>query len=67
MYNEFGGYLFICVSASGLITSVVEGKAYFSAIGFSLLCGFCSERFLFSLGAWDRLRYFIVILFVSSI
>ena len=31
------------------------------------LCGFCLERFPLPLGAWDRLRYFIVALPEPSI
>ena len=43
-----------------MITSVGEERAYFSAIVYLWLCGFCCERFPLPLGAWDGLRYFIV-------
>ena len=33
---------------------------FVSAFDYSLLCGFCSERFPLTLAAKDRLRYFIV-------
>ena len=36
------GYLY--ASFRGLITSVGEKRAIFSAIDYSKLCGFCSER-----------------------
>ena len=49
---------YIYVRFSGLITSVREERANFSAIVY----GFCSERFALPLGAWERLRYFIVAL-----
>ena len=56
-------YVFYCSqSCSGSITSVGEERANLSAIVYLQLCGFCSERFSFPLGAWDRLRYFIVAL-----
>ena len=38
-----------------------------SAVVYLLLCGFCLERFPLPLGAWDRLRYFIVALLEPSI
>ena len=47
-----------------MITSVGEERANCSAI--VNVCGFCSEGFPLSLGAWDR-RYFIVALPVPSI
>ena len=48
------------MSCSGSISnSTGEERAYFSAIVFVLLCGFCSEGFPLPLGAWDGLRYFI--------
>ena len=34
----------------------------FSAIVYLQLCGFCSEGFPLPLGAWDRMRCFIVAL-----
>ena len=52
----FVGYLY--VSCSGSITSFGEERAYLSAI---------SELFPLPLGAWDRLRYFIVALPEPSI
>ena len=48
------------ISFSGLITSVGEERADFSAIDYSLLRGLCTEGFPLPLCAWDRLRYFIV-------
>ena len=57
---SFVGYLY--VSCSGSITSVGEERANLSAIVYLYLCGFCSERSLVPLGAWDVLRYFIVAL-----
>ena len=47
------------VFCSGSITSVEEERANLSAIVCLWLCGFCSKRLSFPLGAWDRLRYFI--------
>ena len=47
------------VSSSGLITSVWE-ESYFSEI-------YVVSRFPLSLGAWGRLRYFIVAFHVPSI
>ena len=38
-----------------------------SAIVYLWLCGFCLERFLLPVGAWDGLRYFIVALSELSI
>ena len=64
MYS-FVSYLY--VSCSGSITSVGEDRANLSAVVYFLLCGFCSERFPFPLGAWDGLRYFIVSLPEPSI
>ena len=52
----------IYVSGSGSITSAGEERANLSAVVYVYLCGFCSERFPFPLGAWDWLRYFIVAL-----
>ena len=51
---------YLYISLTGLITSVGEEGAIFSATVNLLLCGFCSEGF--SHGAWDRLCYFIVAL-----
>ena len=42
---------FLYISFSGLITSSVSLQ----------LCGFCSDEFPLPLGAWVRLRYFIVV------
>ena len=51
------------------MTSVGEERATcnLSAIVQLLICGFCSERFLLPLGAWDGLRYCVVALPVPSI
>ena len=54
------GYL--CVICSGSIPSVGKERANLSVIVYLLVCGFCEEGFPFPLGAWDRLRYFIVTL-----
>ena len=59
---SYSAFKYLYVSFSGLITSVGEERATFSAIDYSLLCGFCSERFPLPLDAWDRLRYLIVAL-----
>ena len=53
---------YLYVSFSGLIIEVGEEKANFSAIIYLKSCSFCSEGFPLSLGAWDRLHYFIVAL-----
>ena len=42
-------------------------RANFSAIVYLQLCSVCSEGFPLPLGAWDRLRYFIVTFPGSSI
>ena len=42
-------------------------RANMSAVVYLSLCGFCFERFLLPLGAWDGLRYFIVALPEPSI
>ena len=55
------------VNGSGSITSVGEERANLSAVVYLYLCGFCSERFPLSLGAWDGLGYFIVTLPEPSI
>ena len=47
---------------SGFITPVGEKRVNFSAIVYWSLCGFCSEGVPLPLGAWDRLRYYIVAL-----
>ena len=52
--------LVFIVSCSGSITLVGEERANLSAIVY--LCGFCSERFPFSFGAWNGLHNFIVAL-----
>ena len=52
-------YLYVSCSGS---TSVAEERANLSAIGYLLLCGFCSERFPLPLGNRDGLRHFIVAL-----
>ena len=54
--------VYLYVNGSGSITSVGEGRANLSAVVYLYLCGFCLERFLLPLGAWDGLRYFIVAL-----
>ena len=58
---------YLYVSFSGSITSVGEERASLSAIVYLLLCAFCSERFPLPVGAWDGLRYFIVVLPAPSI
>ena len=60
--NLYSFVVYLYVGGSGLITSVGEERAYLSAVVYLYLCGFCSERFLLPLGAWDGLRYFIVVL-----
>ena len=55
------------LSCSGSKTSVGEERAHLSAIIYLYLCGLCSERFSLPLGAWDGLRYFIVVLPEPSI
>ena len=62
---SFVGCLY--VSGNGSITSVGEERANLSAVVYLLLCGFCSERFPFPLGAGDGLRYVIVALPKHSI
>ena len=56
--------LVIYISLSGLIACTLDGEemAILSAMDYLELCGFCSEEFLLPLGAWDRLRYLIVVL-----
>ena len=49
---------YLYMSCSGSITSVWEERANVSAI----VCGFCSRGFPLPLGAWDGLRYSIVVL-----
>ena len=44
-----------------------KSELVLSAVVYLLLCGFCLERFPLPLGAWDRLRYFIVTLLELSI
>ena len=58
---------YLYVRCSGLNTSVGEERASLSVIVYLWLCGFCSERVPIPLGAWDRLRYFIVALPEPSI
>ena len=53
---------YLYVNCSGSVTSVGKERAYLSAIVYMKLCGFCSKRFPLPLGAWYRLRYFIVAL-----
>ena len=53
---------YLHVSFSGLITSAGEERADVFAIDYSEFCGFCSEGFPLHLGAWERMRYFIVAL-----
>ena len=59
----FGGVLcciaYLIVSFSGLITSVLEERADFSAFVYALFCDFCLEGFPLSLGC--------LILFWSSL
>ena len=59
-------WLFIC-KQWGSIISVWEERANLSAIVYLYLCGFCSERFPLTLGAWDGLHYFIAALPEPSI
>ena len=47
-YFVFYCYICLYVSCGGLVTSVGEERAMFSAIVYLLLCNFCSERFPFS-------------------
>ena len=49
------------------MTSVGEERDGFSAIIYSLFCCFYSKEFPLPLGAWERLRYFIVALHVPYI
>ena len=60
-------FSYLYVSCSRSITSVGEERAYVSAIVYLELCSFCSESFPLPLGAWDGLRYFIVVLPEPSI
>ena len=53
---------YLYVSYGGSITTVGEERAGLSAIVYLSLCGFCSERCSLHFGAWDGLRYFIVVL-----
>ena len=50
------------VSFSGLIRSVWEERAGFSAIDYSLLCCFCFQEFPISLESKHKLRYIVVTL-----
>ena len=59
--------VYLYVNGSGSITSVGEERANLSTVVYLQLCGFCLERFLLPLGAWDGLRYFIVALPEPSI
>ena len=59
-FDSFVGYLYL--SSSGLMTSVWEKRANFSAIDYLQLCGFCSERFPLPLGDWNGLSNYIVAL-----
>ena len=56
--------MYLNVSLSGLITTVMEEKADVSAIDcyLSSRCGFGLEGFLHPLGAHDMLRYLMVAL-----
>ena len=54
---SFVGYLYL--SGSGSIASVGEERANLSAI--VVIMWFMLERFPLPLGAWDWLRYFIVV------
>ena len=55
--------LLVILSFSGLITSVYQGReSHVSAVVYLLLFGFYSEVFPLSLGALDRLHYYIVAL-----
>ena len=60
--NLYSFVVYLYVNGSGSITSVGEERANLSAVVYLSLCGFCLERFLLPLGAWDGLRYFIVAL-----
>ena len=55
-------YIVIClyVSCNRSIYSVGDERANLSFIVYLYVCGFCSERFPFPLGAWGDMRYFIV-------
>ena len=59
--------IFLYLPRNVEFTSVGEERANLSAVVYLLLCGFCLERFPLPLGAWDRLRYFIVALPEPSI
>ena len=56
MYS-FVGYLY--ESCSGSVTLAGKERAYLSAIVYLKLCGFCSERFILPLGAWDGCIVFL--------
>ena len=45
-----------------LLCYLFKYKLDFFAIDCSLFCGFCSEGFPLPIDAWDRMRFFIVIL-----
>ena len=60
-------FVYLYVDGSGPITSVGEERANLSAVVYLSLCGFYLERFPLSLGAWDGLRFFIVVLPEPSI
>ena len=62
----FVRYLYVR-GCSGLITSVGEERANFSAFVYIIILWFLLESFPLPLGAWDGLRYFIVALPEPSI
>ena len=65
--NLYSFVIDLYVDGSGSITSVGEERANLPAVVYLYLCGFCLERFPLPLGAWNGLRYFIVVLPEPSI